>query len=118
MKGFAIDEDGDVLIENNDISIVNEDELLQQKVWTVLQTNLGEWFFDWDQGIDFGNIIGKGTTADLVRHEIERGLAQVDSTFVITEFTYEANIITRRAWVTFKAQTQSGQEVGGEYTWA
>lgn len=118
MKGFALDEKGDVVIENGDLSIVNGDSLTQQKVWTVLHTNLGEWFFDWDQGIDFGNLLGKGVTEELIRHEIARGLSQVDSTFSITDFTFEADTKTRKARVTFKAQAQSGEEVGGEYTWA
>lgn len=117
MKGFALDERGDVLIENNEISIVVGDSLLQQKVWTILRTNLGEWFFDFEQGVDFGNLLSKETNAELVRYEIERGLAQVDSTFTITEFTYEEDKAKRKAYVTFKAQTESGEEVGGEYTW-
>ena len=108
---------GDVLIENGDISIIAGDSLLQQKIQTVLHTNLGEWFFDWDQGIDFDNLLGKGITEELVRHEILRGLAQVDSTLSITAFTFEADERDRKARVTFKAQTSSGDEVGGEITW-
>ena len=117
MKGFALDGNGDVLIENNEISIVVGDSLLQQRVWTVLRTNLGEWFFDWEQGVDFGNLLSKATNEELVRYEIERGLAQVDSTFVISEFIYTEDKRARKAKVTFKAQTQSGEEVGGEFTW-
>ena len=117
MKGFAIDENGDVLIENNQISIVVGDSLLQQKVWTVLHTNLKEWFFDWEQGIDFKNLLGKGVGAELARYEIERGLAQVDSTFVITEFAYTVDEANRKATISFRAQTGNGEEVGGEYTW-
>ena len=52
--------DGDVVIENGHIRIVVGDDHLRQKVWMVLGTNLREWFFDWDQGIDFGNLLGKG----------------------------------------------------------
>ena len=118
MKGFALDEKGDVLIENNEISIVVGDSLLQQKVWTVLQTNLGEWFFDWEQGVDFDNLLGKGTNEELVRFEIERGLAQVDATFSITEFAYTADQASRKAKVFFMAQNENGEEIGGEYTWA
>lgn len=118
MIGFALDEKGDVLIENNEISIVVGDSLLQQKVNNVLRTNLEEWFFDWDEGIDFDNLIGKSTNAEIVQYEIERGLAQVDETFAITEFTYEADRVTRKAKITFRAQTESGEDVGGEFTWA
>lgn len=117
MKGFALDENGDVLIENNEISIVVGASLLQQKVWTILHTNLGEWFFDPDEGIDFGNLLGKNISEELVRYEIERGLAQVDSTFVITEFTFDVDKADRKAKVTFRAQTKNGEEVGGEYVW-
>lgn len=117
MKGFALDSSGDVLIENNEISIAVGDSLLQQKVWAILHTNLGEWFFDWDEGVDFNNLLGKDTNEELVRYEIERGLAQVDSTFTITEFAYDVDRVERKATVTFKAQTQSGEVVGGEFTW-
>lgn len=118
MKGFALDENGDVLIENGVISIVVGDSLLQQKVMTVLRTNLKEWFFDWEQGIDFSNLLGKGTSEELARYEVERGLAQVDSTFTITEFSYTVDMSARKATITFKAQTLHGEEVGGEIEWA
>lgn len=118
MKGFALDENGDVLIENNTISIVTGDELLRQKVWTVLRTNLKEWFFDWAQGIDFNNLLGKNVGEELARYEVERGLHQVDGTFTVSEFAYEMDEAARTAKVTFKAQTESGEEVGGEITWA
>lgn len=118
MKGFALDENGDVLIENGAISIVVGDSLLQQKVMTVLRTNAREWFFDWGQGIDFSNLLGKGTSEELARYEVERGLAQVDSTFTITEFSYTIDRFARKASVHFKAQTASGEKVGGDIEWA
>lgn len=118
MKGFALDASGDVLIENNEISIVTGNELLRQKVWSVLRTNLKEWFFDWEQGIDFNNLLGKNTNAELARYEIERGLAQVDGTFTITDFAYEEDLRNRTAKISFVAQTENGEEVGGDYTWA
>lgn len=117
MKSFALDANGDLLIENNEISLVVGDSLLQQKVWTVLRTNLKEWFFDWEQGIDFDNVIGKWANEEAVRLEIERGLSQVDETFRITEYAFDLNTTTRKATVTFKARTESGEEAGGEFTW-
>lgn len=117
MKDIALDENGDVLIENGAISIVVGDNLLQQKVLTVLRTKRQEWFFDWDLGIDFDNLLGKGASEELARYEVEQGLAQVDSTFTITEFAYTVDKAARKASVTFKAQTESGEEVGGEVAW-
>ena len=112
-----MDNKGDVLIENNEISIVVGEKLTQQKVRTVLLTNLKEWFFDWEQGINRENLLGKSTNEELARYEVERGLLQVDSTFTITEFTYEVDGPARKAKITFKARTEKGEEVGGEYTW-
>lgn len=117
MRGFALDAHGDVLIENGQISMVGDDQLTQQKVLMVLRTNLREWFFNWDQGIDRTKLLGKGVGEELARYEIERGLRQVDSTFVVTDFHYEANLQERSATITFKAQTESGEEVGGEIKW-
>lgn len=117
MIGFALDDNGDLLIENNEISIVVGDSLLQQKVREVLRTNLKEWFFDWSLGVDFNNLLGKKTNSELVRYEIERGLWQVDETFTITEFDYSVDKVNRKATATFKAQNKDGETVGGDYTW-
>lgn len=117
MIGFALDANGDLLIENNEISIVVGEKLLQQNVWTVLRTNKREWFFDWEQGIDFSNLLGKGKNEELARYEIQKGLLQVDSPFTITEFKYEVDRANRTAKVTFKAQNENGAHVGGDFAW-
>ena len=117
MIGFALDANGDLLIENNEISIVVGEKLLQQKVSTVLRTNLKEWFFDWEQGIDFNNLLGKGKNEELARYEIQKGLLQVASPFTITEFKYDVDRVQRTVKVTFKAQNENGAYVGGEYVW-
>jgi hypothetical protein len=117
MKDLALDEKGDVLIENGEINLVVGDSLLRQKVMTILRTNLKEWFFDWDQGVDFDNLLGKGVGDELARYEIERGLHQVDNSFTITEFSYTPDKSTRKAKVTFKAQIDNGEEIGGDIAW-
>lgn len=85
MKSIALDDSGDILIENNVINMVDGNELLRQKIHEVLQTNQGEWFFDWEQGIIFSNILGKNVTEEAVRTEIERGLRQVDENLTISD---------------------------------
>lgn len=117
MFGFALDEKGDIVLDNGDISIVTDDELLRQKVWAILRTNLKEWFFDWEQGIAFSNLLGKGVGEELARYEVERGLKQVDETFTITEFRYDVDTAARKATVFFRAVNADGQETGGEVRW-
>lgn len=118
MKGFAMDETGDVVILNNEIPLVVGTALVQQKVKNVLGTKLKEWFFDWDEGINHDNMLGKNIDEDMIRYEVEQGLHQVDSTFTITDFSCEIDKKSRTAIVKFNAVASSGEEVGGEYTWA
>lgn len=58
IKGFAL-QDGDVLIQNNEIQIVTGEELTRQTVKCVLNTNKGEWFANWQEGINFSELLGK-----------------------------------------------------------
>lgn len=67
--------------------MVDGEELLRQTIQTIINTNKGEWFNDWDEGIEFSNILGKGVTEEMVMAEIEDGLRQVDDTLNITDFT-------------------------------
>ena len=59
MKGFALDKNGDLIIENNEIQMIDGAELTRQTVQTVLSTNKGEWSLNVDEGINFRNILGK-----------------------------------------------------------
>lgn len=117
MKGFEMDSTGDVAVVNNKIPMVSGASLVQQKVQNVLSTNKGEWFLNLNEGIDFDNVLGKGVTEDLVRYEIEQVLLQIDSTFTITEFSCEIDSRSRKVKAKFKAQTNSGEEVEGDYAW-
>lgn len=87
MKSLALDSTGDIFIQNNSLQMVDGNELLRQKVQEVLNTNKGEWFFDWEQGIEFSRILGKGVTEEAVRAEIEDGLRQVDENLYISDFS-------------------------------
>lgn len=116
MKSFAIDENGDVIIENNEIQMAEGNELLRQTVQSNIATQKGEWFLDWEQGVERSNIIGKGVTEETVQAEIEDALQQVDDTLNITEFDYSTN--GRKSKVKFKAATEENDkeiEVSGEW---
>lgn len=103
MQGFMLDDDGDVVINNNDIQLVENEELIRQKVRNVLSTNKGEWFLNEDEGINFDNLLGKNNPEELVRAEIEQGIQQVDENFAITEFEMYADKNSRKLTVNFTA---------------
>lgn len=50
---------GDLVITNNEIELVEGNELKRQTIQSVLSTNKGEWFFDAEEGIDFQSILGE-----------------------------------------------------------
>lgn len=59
MRGFLLDEKGDIVIKNNEIVMTEGNELLAQTIRIVLGTNKGEWFDNSDEGINNRVILGK-----------------------------------------------------------
>lgn len=108
MKGFALDSTGDILIENNKIQMVDGKELLRQKVQEVISTNKGEWFANWEQGIEFDNILGKNVTEEAVRNEIIDGLQQVDENLSLSSFSMEVE--GRKLKAKFQAVNEETKE--------
>ena len=115
MIGFALDENGDVLMKNNVIQTVEGTDLLLQKIKTVLSENKGEWFLNDDEGINFNNILGKNNPEELVRSEIEQGLQQVDSTFSILDFECIVDKKTRLLTVNFTAKNEDNVTVSQQF---
>lgn len=116
MIGFELDQNGDVLIENNKIQMINGDELIRQTARSIISSNKGEWFLNEDEGITFDNILGKFVDEDMIKSEIEEGLSQIDSSFSITEFSYEFDSDKRKLKVSFSATNDDGTVIDGENT--
>lgn len=117
IKSFAIDNTGDLLIKNGDIQLVEREELLRQKVKTIIGTNKGEWFNNWSEGIEFSNILGKGVTEEVVQAEIESGLQQVDDKLHISDFSMTLD--GRALTVKFSAVSEDNDtEIEVQQEWA
>lgn len=108
MKGFELDQNGDVVI-NNDISMVSDIEHIGTMVRTILSTNKGEWFLNSEEGIAFENILKKNPDMDIIKNEIQKGLLQVDSSFVLEEI--ECSEKDRNLVISFKARNADGKVV-------
>ena len=113
MKGFGM-KNGDVVIANNTIEMTDGLELLRQKVERVIGTNLGEWEFDADEGIDYGVIFKKNPIESEIRATVEAALLHIDDTFFMTKFGVVVDT-KRHAIITFTAVNSNGEEVGGVY---
>lgn len=113
MKCFRLDSNGDVIIENNKIKMVDGTELISQTIQTVLGTNKNEWFLNIDEGIDFNNLLGKKKNDEIIRNEIIQGLQQVDSSFVLETFNCDFDRKHRKLIINFKAKNSAGETVVG-----
>ena len=83
MKSFKLDSNGDVVIKNGNIAMVDGAELTAQTVRTLLGTNKGEWFGNLDEGISFKNILGKNRKS--VKENTSGGITSHSSGMTETE---------------------------------
>lgn len=113
MKGFQLDTNGDVVV-NNDICMVYDNELIRQTVETVLGTKCGEWFLNKEEGLEYDQILIKNPNFDFIRTEIQRGLLQVDESLWITE--YDQKLEGRKLTITFTAKNDKEETIQAEYT--
>lgn len=93
MKTFKLNQYGDVVINKNQIELVEGMELLVQTLKQVLNTNLGEWFSDEEEGIDYKVILTKNPNYDLIQDTINTAAQQVayylDVELETDNFTFE-----------------------------
>lgn len=89
MKDLALDENGDILIEKCDIALVKDEEQEIQKIRQVLGTNLGEWEYDENEGIDFAAISQKQADLQRIRETIQNALHSINENYVLQECSCE-----------------------------
>lgn len=77
MKTFQLDNYGDVVIKNGQIQMVKDMDLIAQTLKQVLNTNLGEWFGDEEEGIDYHVILTKNPNYELIEDTINTAIQQV-----------------------------------------
>lgn len=109
MVGFKLDEKGDVVIENNAITTVSDKELVSQTVRQVLKTNIGEWWLNENEGIDFKSIFCKNPNYEQIEDNIKNGLLQIDETFEL--LTFECSTKNRKLIINFTARNENGMEI-------
>lgn len=114
MSDFKIGGDGDLVIENGDVVIVDGLEAIGQHVSIRLRSFKGEWFLDQSFGVPYlQEVLGKGTPVTRLRAIFQGiilgtdGIASVDS--MDLDYAGEARTLT----VTFQATTDSGETLTG-----
>lgn len=108
MKCFKLI-DGDCVIENNDIALEYDTDVIASKIKQVLSTNLGEWEFDENEGIDFHAVLTKNPNYDLIKDYVKSAIMQVDDTLELTEF--ECITKGRALTINIKIETANGEQI-------
>lgn len=118
MKSFAINDAHDVMIENGIVQLADGSALTRQSAECVLNTKIGEWFFNEELGTDHNAMLGKREIDhDELRNIILNGLLQVNETFTISNLTTDYNKNTRKLFVSFTATTEDGESITLSQTW-
>ncbi len=76
MKSFKLNHNGDLVIENGDLVMIDGNEELRQCLERILTTNVNEWFLDIDFGLDYSAIQGKGKAKERIKLTITEAVFQ------------------------------------------
>ena len=103
MKDFKLDLNGDIILDDGDIAYVTGSDLTAQKIFIVTGTNKGEWVLNKNEEKNFGYILGKGITDDMIMTQITDGLRQVDEALYLNTFECIRDSKSRGVRVVFSA---------------
>lgn len=106
MKGFMLDESGDVKMMNNDISMISGNGLLIQKIRQVLRTNQGEWQLQPKEGVPVQMILKKDPNIAQVKDYVKSAVAQVDGSLQVTACDVKTE--GRQMTITFSVVNKAG----------
>lgn len=104
-------QNGDLVIENNDLILISDDEELIQSVRNTLLTRKGEFFLDPEEGVSHDNLLGKGTSDEEARDDIIEALSRDERIQAVTDIMFTDNLETRRRQVSLTIQKQDDTEL-------
>lgn len=107
MKGFALDDHGDVVFKNNDIQLAYDTDLLIQKITYLLRTNRGEWQLNQKEGIPMHEIIKKDPNLAKVKDYVRSAVSQADASLRVSDCKIETE--GRKMKIRFTAANQKSQ---------
>ena len=104
---------GDLVIENGELLLIDGAEEIAQCCEIVLGTNKGEWFLNPQLGIDFNTLNNKAVSVEAVREQIRSGLRQEPRISTIEAINVQLDTKARQSSVTFRATATTGEVVQG-----
>jgi len=81
-------QNGDLVIENNDIAMIDNDEELIQSIKMLLSIRKGESSLDPEVGLSYNNVLGKSANQEEARDDIIEALSQDDRVASVTDIMF------------------------------
>lgn len=111
MADVGLDSEGDLLIVDDELLLVEDDDAIVQNLTIRLRFFLGEWFLDTRIGIPyFADVFIKNPDLVLVRGLMRRTILTTPGVQSMETFTTDFDNATRKLSVSFKVRkTEDGQ---------
>ena len=117
MTDILLDTDThDIVLEGYDLQLVDEIDLIRQRIKQRLLTIEGEWFLDTTIGLPwFEEIIGKGAERQQIGALLARQIVETEGVESLIEFDLDIDRRTRSMTLAFRV-TAAGTEIAEEIT--
>lgn len=109
MKDLRLDAQGDLVVEENDLALVNDIEELKQRLKIALSIHKNEWFLDVDAGINYIDVLGKKNSEPELKKEMLKIINSFDEIDEVTSLESAYNGTDRKLIINFKAKTVDGE---------
>lgn len=104
-----IDGDGDLVIENGDLVLVDGSEAVRQNLLQNLRMFRGEWFLAQDQGVPYyENILIKNPNPDVVDGALKSVIINTPGVLELLSFTLDYDDSNRRLTLDFEVRVSDG----------
>lgn len=111
MKALAIDENGDLFMEQGKLQEVSGVEEIRQRFRQLLRTNKGEWFLNPEEGLDYSTFWTKTPDEEAIRMTIDEVAEQVEEIERLEDVRIDFDERERTLTVSFVAILTTGEEV-------
>jgi len=109
MGSFLLDDDGDLDITNNRLSLTQGAQAIQQHLKVKFKLFQGEWFLDTSIGVPYyESILVKGPNIVVVSEILKATILETPGITKLLEFNFDFNEALRNFELTFRADTDSG----------
>lgn len=108
MTSFALDENGDILVENNNFKLITGADEYKQILLQRLRSFYGEWFLDETHGLPyFQTILQKGVSPSNIEALFIQEILDSPGIVELLSFTTDLDS-ERKLVISFSAKTESG----------